>query len=942
MEREAFRLARVSQMDRVSENVLDAVTAHAEGAIDDAALLAAIREQFMEQYGTDFAAADDAWRWFSEKIKPGIEKIKETSDPRRIANWLGTAIVNGARAATSRGGKRMWLSRRDQKVRPFHVEADGQVVGKNEKFTVCDGVEMDFPGQPVGDPSCFLGCRCVLADPAMFQLEVEMTITADDVASFQAEPAVDEMPTDGFIEDDIPAMIPWNGILVPEGIQSGDGRMFSPEALTWRDLPLPLRWQKSDTGGHDGAVIVGTIDDIWRDNNLIRAAGMMLDSPEADECCGQIADGALRGISVDVDQAELASEPTEDGVEFGKGRISAATIVHIPAFMEAIISLGEFQPMVTSDTTLPIEQAPAPAPSSYSEELRNYDAEQRRDMAKRGLALPDGSFPVADCEDLKNAIQAIGRASDPAKAKAHIKKRASALGCDVDLPEGWSVESGDFSQEAFNRGPGWVTNPVETKRIHDFWTKPGHEGYAKIRWGTPGDFTRLRSHLKKYIDPLYLNRTAARWSHDVLGYWPGQCGLPGNPPCGKRRGSSVHADETVNLGHASERGQDALPEGPRVHAGQHLHHPEHREQDLQDVQAGSMGSKAAQDIGAAPVGAGGYQRSGRLLDMAGGEDDASGSLARGPQVRRDLGRSEGSGKDPLRAPGRVGRDQWPYTGRVDDRPSVPGETVRESGTSGADIRVREYSTAMGAPKGMSASADPLPHEWFENPNLEQPTGLTIDGQRIYGHIAEWETCHVGRKLCTTSPHSEHDYAYFRTGAIVTDKGIVPVGNLTMDTGHPDEFAPANSAKSHYDNTSTVVADVACGEDEHGIWVSGALRDITPDQERALLAGAPSGDWRPIGGSLELIAALIVNVPGFPVKRPLVAMAGDEQASLIITSDLRTSQVVPFADTGTDAVVDLVIKRLENMTANKARVETVRREMNTARIKAVEASIRGGQ
>lgn len=73
-------------------------------------------------------------------------------------------------------------------------------------------------------------------------------------------------------------------------------------------------------------------------------------------------------------------------------------------------------------------------------DFKDYSPEARKAMAKDGRALPDGSFPIADCGDLKNAIQAIGRAGDPAKAKAHIKKRKRALGCNVDLPDGWSME----------------------------------------------------------------------------------------------------------------------------------------------------------------------------------------------------------------------------------------------------------------------------------------------------------------------------------------------------------------------------------------------------------------------------------------------------------------------------------------------------------------------
>ena len=51
--------------------------------------------------------------------------------------------------------------------------------------------------------------------------------------------------------------------------------------------------------------------------------------------------------------------------------------------------------------------------------------------------MPDGSFPIANVQDLKNAIKSVGRSKNPAAAKAHIKKRAKALGNTKLLPEDW-------------------------------------------------------------------------------------------------------------------------------------------------------------------------------------------------------------------------------------------------------------------------------------------------------------------------------------------------------------------------------------------------------------------------------------------------------------------------------------------------------------------------
>ena len=65
----------------------------------------------------------------------------------------------------------------------------------------------------------------------------------------------------------------------------------------------------------------------------------------------------------------------------------------------------------------------------------NYDTEERKKMAEKGFALADGSFPIANLEDLKNAIMAYGRAKDQAKAAKFIAKRAKALGAEDLIPD---------------------------------------------------------------------------------------------------------------------------------------------------------------------------------------------------------------------------------------------------------------------------------------------------------------------------------------------------------------------------------------------------------------------------------------------------------------------------------------------------------------------------
>jgi 2'-5' RNA ligase len=183
---------------------------------------------------------------------------------------------------------------------------------------------------------------------------------------------------------------------------------------------------------------------------------------------------------------------------------------------------------------------------------------------------------------------------------------------------------------------------------------------------------------------------------------------------------------------------------------------------------------------------------------------------------------------------------------------------------------------------------------FADPQLDGPTRLTITPEgRVFGHLAVWGVCHIGMPgTCVTPPKSPSGYAYFATGtATFTDTTgettPVPVGSLTIGTGHASPRARTSTAIAHYDNTGAVMADVAMGEDAHGIWFSGHVRDNAPPEliEAARRSGSVSGDWRTVGGQLELVAALVVNVPGFPIPAVAAATVGGTQTALVAAGNL---------------------------------------------------------
>lgn len=62
---------------------------------------------------------------------------------------------------------------------------------------------------------------------------------------------------------------------------------------------------------------------------------------------------------------------------------------------------------------------------------REYTEEERASLAREGKALPDGSYPMPDCDAVGDAVQAYGRApeSHRAQLRALIRKRHEELGC---------------------------------------------------------------------------------------------------------------------------------------------------------------------------------------------------------------------------------------------------------------------------------------------------------------------------------------------------------------------------------------------------------------------------------------------------------------------------------------------------------------------------------
>jgi hypothetical protein len=746
---------------------------------------------------------------FLSALTASLEQTSAPSDPpdevqvRRIANWVAVYAINASTMAAANAveGEFVlleWVTMEDEDVRALHRPLDGVQRPVGETFQV-GGSELHYPGEPIGPPEVWINCRC-LARPVVGDEMTARTFAVEPDEDLDDAPMIESDSEFEFDE------IPVHGVLAPINVMSGDGRTLTE--VTWAEVPQALRWVKMDAGAHDGAVRVGTIKNIYQGDGLVRWSGTMLHTPEADEAINLLAEGPM-GLSVDLDSTTM--EVDEDLAEPGQmyemrvtGRIRAATLVDIPAFVEAYAMLGpdpDDEPMMDDDLLaagcIPCAAKEldehyatlvdfAISEAAWDGAASRFTDEEwvRSTVVDRGesFSTPKERYAVPILEpngDLNraavhNAAARINQVDAPEAAITSGERKLVAAYRRLDEEPPESITASAFAPGTKD-GPGWITHPVPTQRIRNYWTRGA--GAAKIRWGVPGDFNRCRNQLRKYIaNPEWLAGTCANLHFVALGVWPG----------------------------------------------------------------------------------------------------------------RELTRS------------------------------VEGAVMASAFTIYEETNV-------------------LPAEWFMDPELTAPTPVTVTPEgRCFGHIAQWGVCHSGLGLsvgmddsCTAPPNSPSNYAYYRTGVVDTDQGEIPVGNLTMGIGHAGARLSANAASAHYDNVDAVVADVVTGEDEFGIWFSGAMRsNLTDDQVRAFKASTLSGDWRRIGGELELVAALSVNVPGFPIPRLGLAASGGRQTALFAAGVIEREAVATVEPINVKEFVNAVeaeMSRREQVRAAKAKYRSTERK-----------------
>jgi 2'-5' RNA ligase len=597
-------------------------------------------------------------------------------------------------------------------------------------------------------------------------------------------------------------------VMVIEGLETSDRRYIEPGSVEVRDLPIPLyaatRSTHGDTGDaatwHVGAIthaerIPGPEAKLYGGQTLpdgtfawVGRGWMYKDVPAepAKSAYQLVKDRALRGNSVDMTEVvaefqgpngELADQNEYARISMQRSVIAATTLVGIPAFSGAYITLDGEDIGATREEHELVASSAAPAWLSAElgdlchscrvdehfavDGLHEYVTAAKRDRAEdAGHAMPGGRYPIENEADLAKAIKAVGRAGGPSgteedrdKVRRHIIKQAKRLRLADKIPDTWNsdgtLKTGDKQAAVSDRAAfdfeddGVFGTPAQ----QDFSTSgmvaliPVNPQMLVVPGGDPAG--------QLHLTLAYLGDQVDTWEPDMV--------------------AAVHqvARRLTDFSYLQEEERAAmLARGVDPSEANAL-----PSMSPTRPQEGPLDASIFSHAVFNPNGDNGHDPATVYLLDGQGDREAIEWLRNDvvSQVRNAIGDvnfpdqhqpflphvTAGYGLDP---------NQVTYTGPVTfDRIRVAiGEDVTDYPLGGGDAVL------------VASAADLPPVEWFEDPKLDGPTPFTVtDDGRVYGHLANWDTCHTGfADRCTTPPRSASNYAYFRVhGARARTSGV---------------------------------------------------------------------------------------------------------------------------------------------------------------------------
>jgi HK97 family phage major capsid protein/HK97 family phage prohead protease len=230
-----------------------------------------------------------------------------------------------------------------------------------------------------------------------------------------------------------------NGTLIIEGYASTWGKDRDGDTIDRKAFDESLPAYLADNPvlllDHDRTKVLGAVLKAWTDEIGLRIRGSV-PRPETGEeswkltAYNDIKRGLRRALSVAgvFIRGEKSARKHIERVD-----LYEISNIAVPSNPKALFQVVEEKGLTFWDEKT-IEEA----------EKAQDTADNRRQWAKEGKALPDGSFPVLRCGSgpftVGAAIRRMGSGNaDESRIKAHIIRRAKTLGCVGQLPDDWNV-----------------------------------------------------------------------------------------------------------------------------------------------------------------------------------------------------------------------------------------------------------------------------------------------------------------------------------------------------------------------------------------------------------------------------------------------------------------------------------------------------------------------
>lgn len=196
----------------------------------------------------------------------------------------------------------------------------------------------------------------------------------------------------------------------------------------------------------------------------------------------KIQKNVLRGFSFGAKNARVTVDKAAAGGRIVDGTITEVSVVDRPCNPGMLFTIakadssGDLQPVEDPELveTEKADDEKRYTPTQFAEilkslgktpgavEKKDFTQGERDAAAKSGAAMKDGSFPIQNAAQLKDAIGLVGNAKDPKAAKAHVVSRARTLGLVDKLPDSWGISKADTVLSDMRRlVPGAITKAAD-------------------------------------------------------------------------------------------------------------------------------------------------------------------------------------------------------------------------------------------------------------------------------------------------------------------------------------------------------------------------------------------------------------------------------------------------------------------------------------------------